>query len=217
MVGDQWPPYVDNTAAKKGLAIELVTTALQRKGYQSSLRIDNWQRALEGVQIGVLDIACAIWKTTEREQYLLFSEPYLDNKISFLKKKTLDVDYKNFNDLTGFIIGVQRGYAYDEAFNRSRALMKIPANHLIQNLQQLNQGRIDLTVGDERAINYTLQKFLPKHADTFEFLRPALAHKKLYIAVSKTNKNAQKIIDDFNAAIKEMQQDGSYDQIINQY
>ena len=217
MVSNQWPPYVDDAAPEKGLAVELVNKALQRKGYQPRLHIENWQRALEGVQIGVFDATCAIWKTAKREQDLLFSEPYLDNKISFIKKKSLTVEYAHFTDLTGFVIGVLRDYAYSEQFTQSRILIKIPANHLIQNLQKLNQGTIDLTVGDELAINYALQKYLPMHANSFEFLAPPLANKKLYLAVSKSNKTAQTIIDDFNQAIKEMKLDGSYDQIISKY
>ena len=87
IVSSQWPPYVDSTLPEQGLAVALVNKALQRKGYTSTLHIDNWQRALEGVQIGVFDATCAIWKTAEREQDLLFSQPYLRNKISFIKKK----------------------------------------------------------------------------------------------------------------------------------
>jgi len=217
IVSSQWPPYVDDAAPDKGLAVELVNKALQRKGYQPRLHIDNWQRALEGVQIGVFDATCAIWKTAKREQDLLFSEPYLYNTISFIKKKSLTVEYQHFSDLSAFIIGVVRGYAYDDAFTQSRALLKIPANHIIQNLHKLNQGSIDLTVGDERAIKYALQQVLPTHADSFEFLTPPLNIKKLYLAVSKSNKSAQAIINNFNQAIKEMQQDGSYDQIISKY
>ena len=217
IVSNQWPPYVNDAAPEKGLAVELVTKALQRKGYQSNLHIDSWQRALEGVRIGVFDATCAIWKTAAREQELLFSEPYLNNKISFIKKKTLAIDYQHFTDLTGLIIGTLRDYAYNEEFNQSRILIKIPANHIVQNLNKLNQGDIDLTVGDERAIQYALQQYLPKHASSFEFLTPPLANKKLYLAVSKSNKAAQTIIDNFNQAIKEMQQDGSYDQIVNKY
>lgn len=217
IVSSQWPPYVDAAAPEKGLAVELVNKALIRKGYQPNLHIDNWQRALEGVQIGVFDATCAIWKTAEREQDLLFSEPYLGNKISFIKKKNLTVEYTHFTDLTGFIIGIVRKYAYDEQFTQSRALIKIPANHIIQNLHKLNQGAIDLTLGDQRAIKYALQQYLPTHANSFEFLTPPLAYKQLYLAVSKSNQTAQTIINDFNLAIKEMKQDGSYDQIVSRY
>ena len=104
MVTNQWPPYVDDAAPEKGLAVELVSKALQRKGYQSRLHIDSWPRALEGVKIGVFDATCAIWKTAERERDLLFSDPYLNNKVSFIKKKSLLVEYAHFTDLTGFII-----------------------------------------------------------------------------------------------------------------
>ena len=100
MVTNQWPPYVDDSAPEKGLAVELVTKALQRKGYQSRIHIDSWPRALEGVKIGVFDATCAIWKTAAREQDLLFSDAYLDNKISFIKKKSLTVEYSHLSDLT---------------------------------------------------------------------------------------------------------------------
>jgi len=217
MVSNQWPPYVDSSLAEQGLAIEIVTKALQKKGYQPTLTIDNWPRALEGVAIGVFDATCAIWKTPEREQDLLFSEPYLKNKISFLKKKGLSIDYQQLSDLKGFIIGVLRSYAYNDEFTQSHGLMKVPENYVIQNLQKLNQGAIELTLGDELVINHALKQYLPKQMHTFEFLSPALAYKDLYFAVSKSNKNAQAIIDDFNTALKEMQQDGSYDQIISHY
>ena len=217
LVSNQWPPYVDSSLAGQGLAVEIVTQALQKKNYQSTLTIDSWSRALEGVEIEVFDATCAIWKTPEREQGLLFSNPYLKNKISFLKKKSLSINYHQLSDLQGFIIGVLRGYAYNDEFTRSRGLMKVPGNYVIQNLQKLNQGTIELTLGDERVIKHALKQYLPKQMHTFEFLSPPLTYKGLYFAVSKSNKNAQVIIDDFNAALKEMQQDGSYDQIISQY
>ncbi len=217
IVSSQWPPYVDETMPQKGLAVELVNKALKRKGYQPSLHIYNWQRALEGVEIGVFDATCAIWKTAKRERNLVYSEPYLTNTISFIKKKSTHVEYQGLADLQGFVIGVLRDYAYDESFNRSRGLIKIPANFIVQNLHKLNNGTIDLTLGDERAINYTMEKFLPTHSQSFEFIKPALAFKKLYLAVSKSNKSAQTIIEDFNQAIKEMQQDGSYDRIVSKY
>jgi hypothetical protein len=34
------------------------------------IKSDSWSRALEGVEIGVFDATCAIWKTPEREQGL---------------------------------------------------------------------------------------------------------------------------------------------------
>ncbi len=217
IVSSQWSPYVDASLPDKGLAFALVNQALQRKGYRPQLHIASWSRALEGVQIGVFDATCAIWKTPAREHDLLFSKPYLRNKISFIKKKSLSLDYSRLSDLKGLIIGTVRGYAYNDAFDHNRGLLKVPSNFIIQNLQKLHSGQIDLSLGDERAIRYALQQVLPTQADSFSFVQPALTYKKLYLAVSKHNKKAQTIIDDFNQAIKDMQQDGSYDKLVSQY
>lgn len=217
IVSSQWSPYVDSSMPERGLAVELVTKALERKGYKSTLSIDSWRRALDGVQLGVFDASCAIWKTADREQHLLYSEPYLENKISFIKKKSLQLNYQQLDDLKGYMIGVVSDYAYGEEFTQSRELIKIPANHIIQNLQKLASGSIEITLGDERAINYKLQQFFPVEVSSFEFIEPPLTYKDLYFAVSKANKSAPKIISDFNQSIEEMKQDGSYDQIVNKY
>jgi len=217
MVSSHWPPYIDNTLAEQGLAAELVTKALQKKGYASTLAMDSWPRALEGVQIGVFDATCAIWKSPERERDLLFSEPFIDNNISFLKKKNTKADYQQLSDLKGFIIGVLRGYAYNDEFTHSSGLMKVPANYMIQNLQKLNQDSIDLVVGDTRVVQHALKQYLPKQVNAFEFISPPLEIKGLYFAVSKGNKDATTIIADFNTAINEMKLDGSYQEITSKY
>ncbi len=217
IVSSQWSPYVDDSMPERGLSAELVATALKRKGYKSTLSLDSWQRALEGVRLGVYDASCAIWKTADRERDLLYSEPYLENKISFIKKKSLQLNYQQLGDLRGYMIGVVRDYAYGEEFVQSRDLIKIPAHHIVQNLKKLEAGTIELTLGDERALNYKLQQFFPKESTTFEFVEPPLTYKNLYFAVSKANKSALKIISDFNQSIEEMKQDGSYYQIVDKY
>jgi polar amino acid transport system substrate-binding protein len=217
IVSSQWSPYVDDSMQDRGLAAELVTTALKRKGYKSTLSLDSWQRALEGVRLGVFDANCAIWKTEDRERDLLYSEPYLENKISFIKRKSLQLNYQQLDDLKGYMIGVVRDYAYGEQFTQSRDLIKVPANHIVQNLQKLEAGSIELTLGDERAINYKLQQFFPTESTSFEFVEPPLTYKNLYFAVSRSNKAAAQIIRDFNQSIEEMKQDGSYYQIIDKY
>ena len=47
-----WPPYSDEGLPQQGLAIDLVTTALQRAGHQPVVRVDSLERILEGGKIG---------------------------------------------------------------------------------------------------------------------------------------------------------------------
>jgi polar amino acid transport system substrate-binding protein len=217
IVASQWPPYVDQSMAKKGLAMEIVSSAFERAGYQPAIRIETWPRALEGLEIGIYDVVGTVWKTPEREKLFVFSTPYWINQIRFIKKKNLDVRYDNLDDLSGYVIGTIKDYAYGEEFVSSRTLIKIPQNHIIQNLSKLHEGDIDLTLGDEIAIRYELNQYMKGSISEFEFLEKPLATRELYIAVSKQNPRAEKIVSDFNRALLEMKGDGSFDVIAKKY
>ena len=217
IVGNSWPPYVEKTHETKGLAMEIVATALQQKGYQPRINIETWSRVLEGVEIGVYDVVAAIWKTPERENKLLFSNPYLVNQVKFIKMKSTEAKYQSLDDLTGYLIGVVKDYAYDEAFLQSKILIKIPQNHIVQNLLKLTKGEIDLTLGDERALRYEINHYMRGYAPQLEFLSKPLSQRSLHIAVSKQNQNAKKIVTDFNQAITKMTKDGSLDAIVKKY
>ncbi len=217
LVGSNWPPYIDKNQDTKGLAMEIVETALKLKGYQTRPNIETWPRVLEGVEIGVYDVVTSIWKTPEREKMLLFSTPYLVNQIKFIKMKNTEAKYQNLDDLTGYLIGVVKDYAYDEAFLESQILIKIPQNHIVQNLLKLTKGEIDLTLGDERALRYEINQYMSGYAQQMEFLSKPLSQRSLHIAVSKQNPNAKKIVADFNQAITEMIKDGSFDGIVEKY
>lgn len=217
VVANQWPPYVDQSMPQKGMAIEIVEAAFKRAGYQHTIRIETWTRALEGLEIGIYDVAGAVWKTPEREKILIFSDPYWINQIKFIKKKGLKADFNNLGNLSGYLIGTLRDYAYDEAFVNSKTLIKIPQNHMIQNLLKLRQGDIDITLGDENAIRYELNQYMKGSISEFEFLQKPLASRGLHIAVSKQNTKAAKIIADFNQVIRAMKADGSFDTIVKKY
>ena len=217
IVVNNWPPYVDKILPGKGIAMQIVTSAMQRKGYQATIAIESWSRTLEGIDVGVFDVVGAIWKTPEREQWLLYSDPYLLNRIKFIKKKALPLKYENLEDLTGYVIGVVKNYAYDEAFVQSEQLIKIPQNHIIQNLVKLREDAIDVTIGDERAIIYELKQYMHGQIDEYEFLQKPLSERNLHIAVSKQNPQARKIIADFNQAIAAMKADGSLERMLNMY
>lgn len=217
IVGSSWPPYVEKDHPAQGLAMEVVVKAFKQQGYQPRTNIETWSRALEGVNIGVYDVIVAIWKTPDREKQLIFSQPYLENQIKFIKMKETDVQYQTLDDLRGYLIGIVKNYAYDDAFMQSEKLIKIPQNHIIQNLLKLTQGEIDLTLGDEKAIRYAINQYMKSFESQLEFLEKPLSKKNLYIAVSRQNPNAQKIVRDFNQALEKIKRSGRFAKIVKQY
>lgn len=214
---EHWPPYVDRYHPQQGVAAELVVTALQRAGYQVNGKFDNWSSTLQGTGIGVLDVIVAGWYTELRSRIFNYSEPYLYNRISFIKRKDTNFSFNSFDDLRGVLIGTVSEYAYGEEFDKSNLLIKLPSNHVIQNLSLLQQGKIDMTLDDELVLRHELQTYMPGTLSQFEFLDKPLTTRGLHILVSRTRADHGDIIAAFNQALQEMKDDGSYEQIISKY
>ena len=89
LASDAWPPFT-NEVGKARLAIEIVHLALARSGYVPETTIlDTWtiQSDLKSDKYH----GCgAIWKSVEREKYLLFSKPYLESRLHLVDKKGSD-------------------------------------------------------------------------------------------------------------------------------
>jgi polar amino acid transport system substrate-binding protein len=209
-----WPPYADAGLPGQGLAVEIVTTALQRAGYTTYMRIDSLDRILKGGALGVYDVFATPWYSDARNKYLDYSEPYLQSYIRFIKKKSKDFHYESLGDLNGVMVGTVRDYAYDQAFNDSRSIIKIPEANLVQNLLKLTQGRIDLTLDDELVLKYEINRYMPHSMSDLEMLPKPLAVRGIHIGVSRENPDHAKIVAAFNKAIKDMKKDGSFDAIV---
>lgn len=217
IAGSVWPPYIIDQGAEKGAATALVSEILKRAGYQTEISIETWPRTLEGTGAGIYDVIIAAWYTKEREAHFQFTDPYFVNTIQFVKRKGAPINFRSYQDLKGLVIGVVNGYAYGEEFDKAQGLLKLPSNHLIQNLLKLQHGRIDLTLGDKWVVRHELTEYFPTAIKDYEFLGKPVATRTLHAAVSRTHPQHDKIIKDFNNALKAMKADGSYEKIIDGY
>jgi polar amino acid transport system substrate-binding protein len=209
-----WPPYADAALPGQGLAVDIVTTALKRAGYDTVIRVDSLDRILRGGAIGVYDVFATPWYSEARNHYLDYSAPYLESSIRFLKRKGTDFTFESFASLRNVMIGTVQDYAYDEDFNRSRDIIKIPERHLIQNLLKLSRGRIDLALDDELVLRYEINRYMPNSLRDFEFLPKPLAVRGIHIGVSRENPDHARIVAAFDAAIRAMRKDGSFASIV---
>ena len=77
---DAWPPFIIK-GRERGTAEMLVCQALERSGWPCMVEVKEWETVLNEARIGAIDGIAAAWRDPERETYLLFSEPYLTNRI----------------------------------------------------------------------------------------------------------------------------------------
>jgi len=210
-------PYIGRQLLNQGLSIEIINTVFQRAGIKSSIIFETWPRAYEGGVIGIYDVIGSIWKTKAREKDLVFSQPYLFHELKFIKRKTdTNIQFRQLSELNGLIVGVLKDYVYRGDFNQSRKILKLPQNHLIQNLIFLNENKIDITLGDMRKINYEINTYMRSN-DNLQILPLALAIKSVHIAVSRSNPSHTDIINAFNLGLQNIKEDGTYDAILKKH
>ena len=66
-------------ATSIGLRVELVHEALERPGDNAETTMVTWKEAMTGLGDGRFDGSAAMWRSPDREAFLLFSKPYLES------------------------------------------------------------------------------------------------------------------------------------------
>ncbi|NMM47343.1 substrate-binding periplasmic protein [Marinigracilibium pacificum] len=214
LASDVYPPFT-NTINNTSVALDLVNTALKRAEINSNTSILPWDRVITGIEAGVFDGSAALWKTAERDEYLVYSEPYLENQLILVGLTGTDVNKGSLDELTGMSVGVVRGYGYgNELFTRDNIHLVYSGSDQ-ENLNKLINGEIDVMLVDKLLIEYMLQIHLNEVRDKLAISREPLIVKPLYLALNENLPYSHEIIESFNKEIKSMIADGTYNRILN--
>lgn len=211
------PPYADARLDQQGMALELVKHIFSRTEYSPEVKIETWGRAMEGVKIGVYDALATAWYSDERAKDFLFSEPYLSSKIILVKSSSDPTNYRSAADLAGKRLGVRTDYAYGVDLEAIPGLRLVQENHLIQNLLNLQAGKVDLVIGDLRTMNFQLREYLGGSLGKFRVVDANLPTRERHVAAGLSVKGHEDIIAAFNKALAETKKDGSYKAIIKKW
>ncbi|GAA3933638.1 transporter substrate-binding domain-containing protein [Litoribacillus peritrichatus] len=215
--GDPWPPFLDPDKPNQGIALEITRAALKTQGHELQMQFMPWARAINEVKEADSDILVGTWYTEERTKFLMYSDPYLENQIKFIKRKNDDFEYSGLDSLTGKNIGVVRGYGYGDAFLTATNFKRPESKNLISNIKKLIAGRIDLTLEDEVVARDILKRTASQLLNKIEFTSDSLSSNKLHITVGLSNSRKEEIISAFNKGLKEIKANGTYDALLKQY
>ena len=113
-VSTAWSPFT-NAPGQPRFAVDLVDVALNRIGVIAKTVIVGEARLTPSLLAGEFDGSAALWKDTERESVLIYSQPYLENRLILVGRQGSDVSAASLADLAGKRIALVAGYAYGEA------------------------------------------------------------------------------------------------------
>ncbi len=215
-----WEPYLGEKLENNGYFAEIVTEAFKASGYKLKIVFLPWKRA---VVLGTdakngIDGLIGNYYSKERDKVLFFSDPIIQAKTVFLKKKGKEFDfgkkYSTLKDLKGHKIGVLRGAKFDEEFDAADYLTKEETNSIEQCLKKLMLGRVDLVVENYANAFFVIKNKLPEFSGKIEVVEPPLSTNHLYITISKKVKGGDEIISKFNSGLMEIKNNALFDKIL---
>lgn len=209
---DAWPPFIVPGKAE-GTAEQLVCEALKRTGWVCSVEVEDWESVLNQVRIGAIDGVAAAWITPDRETFMLFSEPYLTNRIIPVVKKDHVTEIQSVADLAGLRVALVGDYAYGDEVEAARQTFNtVSVKNSNRGIKAVVNGEADVALVDELVARTELYKSENRDLVAQDSV---LAYRSLHLAISKKNPLAAAIIDDFHKGYKMMLADGTVNQILN--
>ena len=208
-----WSPFT-NAPGKARFALDLVHTALGRIGVTAETAIIDEGRLTPALINGEFDGSAALWRDDAREKALIYSRPYLENRLVLVGRRGTDVSAQKLPELAGKRLALVAGYAYGDRVKEPNGPTYIPSSSEEDSLQKLLDASADYTLMDQLVVEYLLKNHSNEAQARLAFGTAPLVVRTLHLAVNRKIPDAQSMIDRFNAEIIGMVTDRSYHRLL---
>jgi len=146
-----WPPveYIDDKGVYSGIASDYVHNFEKRLSmnmvYDPTL---SWSEVINKIKAGEIDVLPAVSKTSEREQYLNFTKPYLKFPYVIFTRDDAQL-ITGIDELTDKTIVVERNYANHEILKKNHPNIKLLlVDNTEQALREISLNNADAYIGN---------------------------------------------------------------------
>ena len=207
-IDDSFPPmgFRDENNEIVGFDIDTAREVANRMGVELVAQPIDWNSKEQELATGNID---CIWNgftvTPEREEVMIFSEPYLRNAQVVVVRS--DSPYNTLADLAGKSIGVQAGSSAQEAIDDTEGFKEslgevVEFKENLTALMDLEIGGVDGVVMDLVVANYSIQT----SGKDFRVLDETLTEEEYAIGFRK---NDVALRDKVNSELEAMAADGT--------
>lgn len=189
-----------------GFDIDVAKAVAEELGLEPNQQKQKFASIVEGVKTGRFDAAVASHTITpERSEQVDFSTPYYYSGAQVFTRP--DSDIQSLEDLEGMEIAVSKGSTYSEYAKEVTDNIKTYDSDVVA-LQSLAKGRHDAVITDFLTGKEAMQQDLEIEA------KDMIERSEQAIAVAKGN---DKLLEDINAALEALREDGTLAEISNEY
>ena len=212
LVSTPWSPFT-NVPGEARFALDLVEAALARIDVSSSTAIVEPARFAAAVVSEMFDGSAAVWQSAEREKALLFSQPYLENRLVLVGRKGADVSAPTLSALKGKRIALVEGYAYGDIEQAGPVYVRSRGSE--DSLTRLLHNAVDYALMDDLVIEYIVANYPTEARTRLQIGAIPLLRRPLHFAVRRTRPDAQAIVSGFNAQLRGMITDRTYHRLLH--
>jgi polar amino acid transport system substrate-binding protein len=213
LVSTAWPPFT-NEPGKPRFALDLVEAGLERIGLSAKTTIVEAARFTPALVSSEFDGSAAAWKDAERERALIFSQPYLENRLVLVGRRGDDVSAAALTSLKGKRVAIVEGYSYGDALDKAD-LTLVRSRSEEDSLKLLLSKGADYVLMDELVVQYIVDNHAKEAGAKLQLGSIPLLTRQLYLAVRRSRPDAESIITRFNAQLRGMIADRTYHRLLH--
>jgi ABC-type amino acid transport substrate-binding protein len=204
-----WSPFT-NAPGKPRYATDLVEAALKRIGLTAETAVVAEGTLTAALLEGRFDGSPALWRDPERESKLVYSKPYLENRLVLVARRGDDVSAAALPALAGKRIALVDGYAYGDALQVPKGPTYVAASTVEQSLEKVLAGAADYVLMDELVVQYLLTNYPNEVKTRLAIGTEPLLVRTLHFALRRNVIGAESIVARFDAEMTKMIADHSY-------
>ena len=214
LVSTVWSPFT-NALGQPRFALNLVDEAFRRVGISAETVIVDEAKFTSSLLSGEFDGSAAVWKYAEREPVLIYSQPYLWNRLILVGRQGSDVSATSLADLAGKRIALVAGYVYGEEVETADGLIIVGSTGAEDSVAKLINGEVDYTLMDDLVVQYIISNYGEEARTRLAFGSTPLLARSLHLAVRRSLPEAESIISRFNAELRGMIADRTYHRLFH--
>ncbi|WP_252109613.1 MULTISPECIES: transporter substrate-binding domain-containing protein [unclassified Halomonas] len=204
-----------------GFEVDLGNEVCRRIERECEWVEQNWDGIIPGLMARKYDVVMSSMAITEeRQERILFSEPYYSNPSVWVTAEGHEIDVNDRDALNGLKVGVQRGTIRDEYITDTYGdLVDVTRYTTGEDIAvDMRAGRLDAAF-----MYYPLAlSSLNVNGDGSEFVTSSdlVREPKSYFGhgvAAAFNRRNEALAEQFNQALREIKEDGTYDELMHKY
>lgn len=214
----EWAPYTSDTDPEGKMLEKVTRQAFALEGIHVEYAYFPWQRSYLLAANGDFDGTMPWNKTDARLKDFYFPKTsLLKDENVFFHLKTVPFDWATLEDLKRYRVGVTIGFK-EEAIYKSKGIPADMVNSEELNFRKMRVGRIDVYQTSKRVGYVTLKKtFGHQDASLFTHHPKIVSESEFFILFSKATQRGQYLADRFDAGLKKLKANGTYDKILAEF